>query len=235
MIEDPREETPRSKVFNESIEYKRRREFSNREVGITHPDNTGFMRISDSGEIEIFAAPGVGLIINPNTRSISFFADSIKFYSREDDGLRWNEKSFNPAADVYNEPALLKTNDFLNNPAYYRSSYYLDNLNIFDQNQNKNQNAITIMGDYGLRSGTGSESPVMASSGESEFVGLTIEQKKLIDNYSMTNSQEKVSLLINLLSVGYSFQQAVDKVEENDLNTPAFTEGYTELKNDQEK
>lgn len=233
MQNTPENETPRSRVFNESIEYSRRKQFSNREVGITHPDNSGFMRISDSGEIEIFAAPGVGMIINPNTRSISFYADSIKFYSREDDGLRWNEKSFNPAADVYNEPALLKTNDFLNNPAYYRSSYYLDNLNLFDQTQE--QSALTIIGNYGLGLNPESDSPIVSASETSETVSLTIEQKKLVDNYALTNSEENVSLLVTLLSTGYSFQQAVEKIQDGDLNNPNLTEEYLNLKNDQEK
>jgi hypothetical protein len=233
MQNNSENETPRSRVFNESIEYSRRKQFSDREVGITHPDNSGFMRISDSGEIEIFAAPGVGLIINPNTRSISLYADSIKFYSREDDGLRWNEKSFNPASDVYNEPTFLKTNDFLNNPAYYRSTYYLDNLNLFDQGQD--QNALTIIGNYGLGLDQDQNSPVISASENSEITNLTIEQKKLVDNYAINNPQEKVDLLVSFLSVGYTFQQALEKIDDGDLNNPNFSEGYLDLKNDQER
>lgn len=222
MKNDFDQETPKARVFNESFEFKKRREFSNREVGVTHPDNTGFMRIADSGEIEIFAAPGIGLIINPNTRSVSIYADSIKFYSKEDDGLRWNEKSFNPASDVYNEPALIKTNDFLNNPAYYRASHYLDNLNIFDQNQG--QDALTIMGKYGLG---------LERKGQAEQIlnspKLTLEQKKLIEDYAQKNPQEKVILLTDLMFSGYSFQEAIEKMDNNDMNISESTDRFPRI------
>jgi hypothetical protein len=129
MINDYEESSNSSNdLFDESYEIKRRKEFSNREVGLNHPDNKSFLRISDSGEIEIFACPGVGIVINSNTRSVSIFADNIKFYSRDDDGLRWNSMSFNPASDMYNEPALIKTNSFSNNPAYHNATHFLDNL-----------------------------------------------------------------------------------------------------------
>lgn len=198
--------TPKPTAFNEPAELKRRKEFSNREVGITHPDKKGFIRISDGGEIEIFAAPGVGLVINPNTRSISLFADSIKFFCKEDDGLRWNEKSFNPAADVYNEPALVKTGDFSNNPAYYRSSYYVDNLSLFDENQA--QTAITIMGEYGLGLNTGRSQPPVFDPN-----GLTFEQFRLAQSYSRNHSETEVQSLIDFMKSGYPFEEAVEKVE----------------------
>lgn len=213
------EESIKSKVFNEGIELKKRKEFSNREVGITHPDHKGFIRIADSGEIEIFAAPGVGLILNPNTRSVAIVADSIKFFCREDDGLRWNDKSFNPAADVYNEPALLKTNEFLNNPAYYRSNYYLNNLQQFTQNQE--QAPITIMGEYGLGLNLDVSAPLTPDPNN-----LTLEQKNLIDSYAKTHTEQEVSDLIALISNGYSFNNAVEKVANSDLNRSENLENF---------
>lgn len=225
MINNNEEQSTKSNVFNEGAELKRRKEFSNREVGITHPDHKGFIRITDSGEIEIFAAPGVGLILNPNTRSVAIIADSIKFFCRDDDGLRWNDKSFNPASDVYNEPALLKTNDFLNNPAYYRSGYYLNNLQQFVQNQE--QSPITIMGEYGLGLNLGNQNPLISDPSK-----LTLEQKTLIDTYAKTHSESEVELLVDFISNGYTFQDAADKVSnsesiksENLENFPWITDG----------
>jgi hypothetical protein len=37
--------------------FKKRNEFSRREVGLNHPDNNSFIKLSDSGDIEIMAAP----------------------------------------------------------------------------------------------------------------------------------------------------------------------------------
>lgn len=228
MIQNNEEDSVKSNVFDEGMELKRRKEFSNREVGITHPDHKGFIRIADSGEIEIFAAPGIGLILNPNTRSVSIVADSIKFFCRDDDGLRWNDKSFNPASDVYNEPALLKTNDFLNNPAYYRSNYYLNNLQQFTQNQE--QSPITIMGEYGLGLNLGNDAPITSDPNK-----LTLEQKNLIDTYAKTHTESEVALLIEFMSNGYTFDESLDKVAKNDLNKSENLENFPWITDDLEK
>lgn len=228
MLKNNEEDSRKSNVFDEGIELKRRKEFSNREVGITHPDHKGFIRITDSGEIEIFAAPGIGLILNPNTRSISVIADSIKFFCRDDDGLRWNDKSFNPASDVYNEPALLKTNDFLNNPAYYRSNYYLNNLQQFTQNQE--QSPITIMGKYGLGLNLGNDAPLTPDPNR-----LTLEQKNLINAYAKTHTESEVDLLVDFMSNGYSFDEAIEKITNNDLNKSQDLKNSPWIKDDLEK
>jgi hypothetical protein len=52
------------KTASEISETNKRTSFSQREVGFNHPDTPSFVRLSDSGDIEIFAAPGVGLVIN---------------------------------------------------------------------------------------------------------------------------------------------------------------------------
>lgn len=197
------------KKFDEVYEVKKRKEFSTREVGLTHPDNSGFFRIADSGEIEIFAAPGIGLVINPATRSISLFADSIKFFCRDDDGLRWNSMSFNPAADVYNEPALIKTNEFLNNPAYYRTNHYLNNLDNLDDSESADP--ITIIGNYGLRGDTGPRIPE-----ESEPSKITFEEEKLIQEFSKTHTEQETIRLRGLLEAGYTYSESIQKLK--DLN-----------------
>lgn len=216
-----------SKPFNEALEIKKRTEFSHREVGLTHPDNNAFLRITDNGCIEIFAAPGIGLIMNPNTRSISFYSDSIKFFSKEDDGLRWNEKSFNPAADVYNEPALIKTSSFSNNPAYHRVSHYLHNIQEFEQSQSKK--STTITGRYALR--TDSDN----GPGLEDIAGFSIEQSNLIDSYSMSHTGEEVELLKSFILSGYSYDESVLKIQNKDLNTSTSSENFSWAKNDLDK
>jgi hypothetical protein len=47
MIDQNSEQFKQSPVFNETAEIKRRKEFSHREVGLTHPDNKAFIRITD--------------------------------------------------------------------------------------------------------------------------------------------------------------------------------------------
>lgn len=213
------------KRFDEVFEYRKRKEFSTREVGLTHPDNSGFLRIADSGEIEIFAAPGVGLVINPSTRSISIFADSIKFFSKEDDGLRWNNMSFNPASDTYNEPALIKTNDFSNNPAFFRTNYYLNNLDNLDQSES--EDSITIIGDYGLGPGA-----IPVSQNEEQTTVISAEQEKMIQEYAKTNSDSSVINLRQLMEYGYSFDEAVAKIESEDLNISDDLENFPWITND---
>jgi len=216
-----------SKPFNESLEIKRRTEFSHREVGLTHPDNNAFIRIADGGSIEIFAAPGIGIIINPNTRSISFHADSIKIFSKEDDGLRWNDKSFNPASDVYNEPSLIKTGDFLNNPAYHRVNYYLNNIQEFEQS--KQDNPVTISGKYAL----GSQSNEQATSGSTS--GFTSEQIALIDSYAKDHTEEEVSVLKRMMHSGYSYQESLNKINEKDFNMADNSKNFPWIKSDLDK
>lgn len=211
--------------FDEVLEFKKRKEFSTREVGLTHPDNNGFIRISDSGEIEIFAAPGVGLVINPSTRAISIFADSIKFYSKEDDGLRWNGMSFNPAGDVYNEPVFVKTNDFSNNPAYFRTNYYLNNLEQLDELDATKP--ITIIGDYGLGNGS-----VRNSQPADQSSNISSEEEALLRDYAKTHSDSEVTKIREYLQNGYSFSEAIKKNEENNFNNSDNLENFPWIRND---
>jgi len=224
MFDFDQENTKENKL-DEVLEFKKRKEFSTREVGVTHPDNNAFMRVTDSGEIELFAAPGVGIVINPSTRSVSIFADSIKFFSKEDDGLRWNGMSFNPSADVYNEPAFVKTSDFSNNPAYFRSNYYLNNLDQLDQLDSVNP--VTIIGDYGLDRNAipGTYEPEVVSS-------ISSEQESLLREYAKTNPDYNVSKIRELLELGYSFSEALKKVEENSLNDSENLENFPWIRND---
>lgn len=132
-------------TITEADEINRRKTFSSREVGITHPDNPGFLRLTDSGDIELFAAPGVGIVINGSTRTISIFADNIKLHSKED-GLKWNSKEFNSSATVFTEPALLSPNNRDFNPGFKNADYYINNIDQYDQ-EDANP-TVTIQGEY---------------------------------------------------------------------------------------
>ncbi len=82
--------------------------FNEREVGLTHPDVPGFIKISDSGDIEIFAAEGVGIILHPHNKSITFVADSVKFVVK-DRGVRINDSTINEQARRFTEPVMVPT------------------------------------------------------------------------------------------------------------------------------
>lgn len=227
MMEEPIDRARQS--FSEVTELRKRKEFSTREVGINHPDNNGFLRINDAGEIEIFAAPGIGIVISPSTRAISFFADSIKFYTREDDGLKWNNSSFNPASDVYNEPALVRTSDFHQNPAFYKIGHYLNNLDQLDEIESVSP--ITIGGDYGLGLVPGQEDNFFTPAVEPQ---LSESDQALLDNYMKTHSDTEIRMLKYLLMNGYSFSEATKKVENKDYTVGNNMEDFPWIENDLE-
>lgn len=214
--------------FNEVMELKKRKEFSTREVGLNHPDTKAFFRINDSGEIEIFAAPGIGIVISPSTRAISFFADSVKFYTREDDGLKWNNLSFNPASDVYNEPAFVQTSDFYNNPAFHKIGHYLNNLDQLDNTEDVSP--ITI-GDDSLGLVPGQEGDLFTPAVEPQ---LSNSDQLLLENYQKTHSEKEIRMLKYLLLNGYSFAEASKKVKNEDYTIGGNMEDFPWIENDLE-
>lgn len=95
---------------SEPAEIKQNSErFSPLDVGLTNELNNSFLRLAENGDIHIFADQGVGIVLNPRDRSITFVADSIKFITKKDSGLRWNEKAFNPEADSYAAPTFMQS------------------------------------------------------------------------------------------------------------------------------
>jgi len=97
--------------------------FGEREVGITHPDKHGFIKIADNGDIQIMAAEGLGIIISASQRCIFLVGDVVKFLTKEDEGLRFNNLAFNAKATTYSEPALIHpkimTSDLYNNTSRF--------------------------------------------------------------------------------------------------------------------
>ena len=81
--------------------------FSMTEVGITHQFTDAYVRLTDDGDVEIVAAPGLAIVLHPQNRSITFVADRVKFMTKDENGMLWNDKSFNPQATKFTEPAFL--------------------------------------------------------------------------------------------------------------------------------
>lgn len=84
-----------------------REQYSDTEVGITHPHLPGYFKIADNGDIELWASEGLGMVFHPGNRSITIVADTVKFITKEQYGLRWNKMSFNYEADQFQEPSLV--------------------------------------------------------------------------------------------------------------------------------
>ena len=188
------------------VELKKRKEFSDREVGITHPDLQSFIRLNDQGDIEIFASPGVGIIISSRSKSISIFGDSIRFFTK-DDGLRWNSYNFNYAASNYIEPTLVKVNPKTIHSANNKVSYYLDMLKTYEDKEE--QTPITISGEYGFN--PDDDVPSQTLMPESDMTGLTTEQIGLIEAYSTDYPKEHIDLIIKFLKEGLNFSQAQER------------------------
>lgn len=94
--------------------------FGEREVGIVHPDIPSFVRLRDSGEIEIVAGEGLSILMSPKSKSITFVADHIKFMTKHEGGLRWNQVSFNDRATAFSEPTFIVVDDLADSISAYQ-------------------------------------------------------------------------------------------------------------------
>lgn len=109
--------------------YNRQNEFSPREVGLKHPDNSSFIKVRDDGSIEIFAGDEVSIVLNAVSRTITFNADVVKFHTRAQGGLRWNKIAFNERAIGFSEPTFIAVEDNLDVKSVYRGvDYYTDGI-----------------------------------------------------------------------------------------------------------
>lgn len=203
-------ETNNSAVFNEADELEKRSTFSRREVGLTHPDNSSFIRISDNGTIEIFAGQELGIIISAETNSISIFADVVKIFSNEDNGMRWNGMSFNYAGDSFQEPALVPVDQKDINAGYNNARYYLNSIPSNDIG-GQEVNTVTIKGDYAYDVELYGQNQDGALPAENTNAGLTDEQISLLKEYAMSNVKQNVDYMRKLMQSGYTFEQARDK------------------------
>lgn len=193
-------------------ELKKRKEFSDREVGITHPDLSSFIRLNDQGDIELFAAPGVGIIISGRSKSISLFADSIRINCKED-GLRWNNYNFNYSASSFSEPTLVKINLKDIHSAQNGASYYLDMIHQIEAEEK--QKPITIMAENLFTTKT--TIPQQKFISDDDVSDLSFEQIGLLEAYSSSYSREHIQLIIKYIRQGMNFDQAHQQATE-DLN-----------------
>jgi hypothetical protein len=200
-----------------------RKTFSQREVGFNHPDNSSFIRLTDAGDIEIFATPGVGIIINGTTKTISFFADNIKFHSKED-GLKWNSMEFNHSATTFSEPALVEANHKSYNPAFMNMDHYIKNLDLLDKEES--QQTVTINGDYAYDKMFSNNEVPIADIGESSTSVNDFSKQDIVTLDSFWNSNlsynekamtvEKYYITIrSLMSSGRSLNQALAVFKES--------------------
>lgn len=189
-------------------EISKRREFSDREVGVTHPDLASFIRLNDQGDIEIFAAPGIGIVISARSKSISFFGDSIRFFTKED-GLRWNNYNFNYSASTYIEPTLVKINPKTIHTAVNGMQHFLSQIPTINEEQ-LNENVVTINPEY-LFGDKPVQPPSQEYSSIDNLSGLSMEHIALVEAYSTTFSIRHMDYVVKLLKEGYEFQQAHQK------------------------
>lgn len=195
--------------FSISDELNRRTEFSRREVGFNHPDNNSFLRLNDDGDIEIFATPGIGMVISASGRSISLFADKIKFFCSEN-GLRWNNFNFNYSATDYSQPTLVKVDTKTINSAQNGAEHYLAKLKNLEEKDS--QLPITIKGDYGFSSDELNNDQKYDSLIPTE--GLSEQEIMLVQNILKEHSREYIEYLVALIKNGYTFAQAKSKADE---------------------
>ncbi len=197
------------KNFPISDELKRRNEFSKREVGLNHPDNSSFLRLNDDGDIEIFAAPGVGIVISGASKSVSIFADKIRFFCSET-GLRWNNFNFNYSAIDYSQPTLVEIDHRSIHSAQNDAHHYLAKLK--DIEESEKQKSITIEGDYGFVTKEPQTTQNYTSQISTE--GLSEDQILLVQNILTEHTAEYIEYMVNLIKEGYTFAQAKDKADE---------------------
>lgn len=194
-------------IFNVQSEFifNKRNEFSRREVGLNHPDVESFIKLNDAGEIEIMAAPGVGIIINGPNRSVSIFADTLKIYTTEDDGIRWNKYAFNYAATDFTEPFLVTLKDFQQSPAYYG---YEEKIGKIQSIKNATRNSgVTIQANYEYDAPTVSKS-ITLNVNEYYDENLSDDNLALLKKLEQQESPKVIEYIKELLYNGYTFNQA---------------------------
>lgn len=81
--------------------------FQNREVGITHPDLSSFIRLNDAGDVEIVVDDRLAMIFHHSTGTLTIVADQVRFLTKEGEGIRWNNNVFNQKATDFTQPALI--------------------------------------------------------------------------------------------------------------------------------
>jgi len=196
--------------FPVGSELNRRNQFSQREVGLNHPDTNSFLRLNDEGDVEIFASPGVGIVISASSSTISFFAEKIRFFCSED-GLRWNEFNFNYSASDYSQPTLVKINPKSIHMAQNNAYHYLAKLKDIDQKEV--QKPITINEEYGFGQQQVENRQPYKSSVSKE--GLTVDQVAFLNNILKDHSSEYIQYAVDLMKNGYSNQQAKEKADKD--------------------
>jgi hypothetical protein len=85
--------------------------FAANEPGLTHPMQSSHVRLRDNGDIEIVAGDTISMVMSLSSRTITFTADAVKFLTKDQQGLRWNNLAFNPKASTFSQPTFLALTD----------------------------------------------------------------------------------------------------------------------------
>jgi len=168
----------------------KRNQFSRTEVGLNHPDMFSFIRLADNGDIEIMAAPGIGIVISAVTRSVSILADTLKIYTTEDDGIRWNNYSFNYAASDFTEPVLVPLRHYQTSAAYYDSQKNINDIKLLKNTTTTDQNPVTINADYNFTGPSIAEEITLEMTNE-ESTDLTGKEDFAMTQRLMLDSDQR--------------------------------------------
>ena len=88
-------------AFNPEFEIKKQTQPSDTDTVINHPENDSNIKITDSGAIKMFADRNLGIIIDPNSQSITHICDKANYSTSEINlhtdrrGLKWNYTPLN--------------------------------------------------------------------------------------------------------------------------------------------
>ena len=74
-----------------------------KEIALKHPWTEAIVKLTDDGMIDIFADDQLGIRVDPNTKSVNMFGDTVNIIANNLNvrtrpyGFNWNGKVFNPS------------------------------------------------------------------------------------------------------------------------------------------
>jgi hypothetical protein len=145
------------------------------------------------------------------TRSVSIFADTLKIYTTEDDGIRWNSQVFNYAASDFTEPFLIPLREFQKSAAYHD---YLEKIQKIQSVQQSSSGEEEVTIEDGITYGGITISKDITLNKEISYDSFLSEDEfKMLVEESKTSSPQKIEYMKKLIYQGYSYRQAKLKAE----------------------
>ena len=149
------------------------------------------------------------MIISGASKTISLFADKIRFFCSEN-GLRWNNFNFNYSAIDYSQPTLVQIDHKSIHNAQNDAHHYLGKIK--DIEESEKEKIVTIQSDYGFVS----KEPQINQNYSSQISteGLSEDQILLVQNILTEHTPEYIDYMVSLIKDGHTFAQAKDKADE---------------------